>query len=100
VAGDIQALLTHALRQGCLPAIRFALAKNADPNFSDGNGMRPLHYIGSASESSIEAVTLLRARGADPNLASATGQSAYEQARTRLSGTRNWPLLDEAFKTP
>jgi ankyrin repeat protein len=98
VVSDKQKLLTTSCSYGCVPAVQFLAERGVDPNFQDQLGLRPLHYVVNAtSDEKIEMARVLVELGADPHLASESGESAIEQGRRLLANSRNWPRMEAAL---
>lgn len=97
-------LLLLSAKNVCIPGIRLALRLGADPNTTD-EGSTALHLVtGIASDRVIDAVQILVAAGANPDLPGPDGESALNSARRRLGDVSNWPRLKAALlsnkKTP
>jgi hypothetical protein len=96
---DHRELLRSSLRARCLSVVRFSLDRGADPNFVDSNGLRPLNHAAAlATEQNAEAIRLLLTRGADAQLLSNAGETAFVVARNRLERVKNWPMIEAAFQ--
>ncbi len=66
---------------GCLEIVRMLLAHNCDPNQSNENDQRALHY--AASRNHGEIANILLSSGAQPNAADRYGMTALHRAASK-----------------
>lgn len=92
-------LLLLSSKKVCVPGLHLALRLGADPNTTE-NGYTPLHLVtGIASDRAIQAVQILVAAGANPDLSGPYGETAAVSAQRRLGDVGNWPRLKAALQS-
>jgi hypothetical protein len=85
--------LAIAAFEGRTEAVRFLLARRANPNLQEGEGgFTPLHFCAHSADHS-EAATLLLDAGADPLLAKKDGETPTDYAGARRQGRPNTGAL-------
>lgn len=84
IAPQPRELLGETVTLNNIELLSMLLAKGADPNVADGQGATPLHLACGRPNASLDMVSLLINRGADPHLP-CRGMTPLETAR----GARN-----------